>query len=980
MSLSTVNNVDCGTAYWANPTFHNVNICNDLNGRPVSDYAYSLENASGPGARILTDDIGGYVLRRLVAGTNVTLEENPNNITINASGGGGNTNNLIYTATNYVVQTSDQTIVPTTNSLSITLPACSTNQYRILNIHPDPTVSICNITPNGSDSINLKSSYTILDYRDGISIQSDGISDWNLILAPQQLLNGSSTNFNTYVSTSGNDNNNGLTVGTPVATIQGALQVLNNNGWNTSSVVNLGAGSFAVSNKSYNFRSTARGSNDYGTLISGATPTAITNYTVATADGNGSITTTAPFAATYNGLVILMTSGPDSGTYYPIYTALISTTSMTLLYDFGPSTPGDTFSVLTYSTVLALTGTNIIRGGSLVFQGIDFSLSSTATLTFKDCNIIFDGVRFLANGGSTGTLNFVNCNINGTFRNLYNPSITFRQLGFSVDSSAGGVDTYFTNSFSYGNNDDGNTFTNGAAFYGRSLYINSSSIVYRNIGFYNCNNVDIFNSHVTMSSAIITGGCANSWFIRIFNGTTLSLNSSNATNVSGGLVSSLDSTLIFSSCGVYNCGAAYTATNSIVDFQGENIVSNTADTAGTLFYNCFIYIFDLNYSAVNGIAFANCELYANGTVVMSTVSATTPIEFDNSIMFGIGQLTFNGTPAANLISVLNCPMINIQTLTLQNSCGGTVFCNQSNVTIGEFLINTSGIVSGKQFLSQNSYIVIGQFSADDSGNPDTSNMTWLLEQGTQLYIQNIIHDGATSAYFSIDNGSLVQVGASSSIINTGNVICNLGVYSTLQMSSCNIQGCTAVCNTHSFLGGIPSSGSRIFLTGVTTTGVAMTATGINVVGCEVFLNDCFFNLSGSAIGLLAVNSKVTIQNGSTATPHFINGTTGVSMSNCKFSIVNLNINGATGNGLIIQRNSNGAMQAVVGTVGSFGVALATNSRFSRNGTTTSTISGTSGNVSVGALGAVTWTLINGGLTVNCCDFANASSQFVSISA
>ena len=116
--------------------------------------------------------------KTLIGGTNVTITNNADDLTINASGGGGGAT-LRNVSSADVFSTADETINCTSGTFTVTLPTASGIQGTVFTLVNSGTGNIT-LDANGTETIN--GSLTILLKKQYISrtVQSDG-SDWIVI-------------------------------------------------------------------------------------------------------------------------------------------------------------------------------------------------------------------------------------------------------------------------------------------------------------------------------------------------------------------------------------------------------------------------------------------------------------------------------------------------------------------------------------------------------------------------------------------------------------------------------------------------------------------------------------------------------------------------------------------------------------------------------------------------------------------------------
>src|SRR5207253_10193523 len=101
----------------------------------------------------------------------------------------------------------------------------------------------------------------------------------------QHLVNPPELDTRVYIDNSGLDTNSGLSSSSPVSTLNKALEVAFEKGWNRTCTIQYGTGTYGFTgNQDFNFRSTARGMNSQLLILKGADMVVIATDTVVTAD------------------------------------------------------------------------------------------------------------------------------------------------------------------------------------------------------------------------------------------------------------------------------------------------------------------------------------------------------------------------------------------------------------------------------------------------------------------------------------------------------------------------------------------------------------------------------------------------------------------------------------------------------------------------------------------------------------------------
>ena len=133
----------------------------------------------GAGDGVFKQKVGvDLEIKTLIGGTNVTITNNTNDLTINASGGGSSFSLRNVTATD-TFSTANETINCTANTFTVNLPTAVSIQgttYTLVNSGTGVITLDANSTEtiNGSLTIDIKKQYT------SRTVQSDG-TNWILI-------------------------------------------------------------------------------------------------------------------------------------------------------------------------------------------------------------------------------------------------------------------------------------------------------------------------------------------------------------------------------------------------------------------------------------------------------------------------------------------------------------------------------------------------------------------------------------------------------------------------------------------------------------------------------------------------------------------------------------------------------------------------------------------------------------------------------
>ena len=479
-----------------------------------------------------------------------------------------------------------------------------------------------------------------------------------------------------YLSTSGSDANDGLTLGTPVLTLTRALEIANKLGWNTQINFNFASGNYVLPDgEPYVFKYTPLGLNSGGYVFKGDAPVLLGSFAVSTTD-NTSLAPTQfarinPGALMvpdfYNGRFIFVTSGANTGKYYQISENTATDIFLLTNDTFGV---GDTFNVYQNSTSITTQG-NRFSDGYLVLSNIDIILEDRLVINPNeiysweviDTFVIFDNVRILTNPAVT------------------NPFILY--YGTTIISSDNAyifADAY--SSQNLGLAYDGSNLVNPASDI-RSDFINSfvsTSKVYSNRALKNAQNSQMFS------------------FLYYFrNVSTLQIF---ATNAYLGQV-------VFKDCDSLN-GLLQVGNNSSLGMDsmlqlGTTTVLLRCDGMSSLYINSsFVTLINV-IGTVQGL----CSMYMNGVTIANMIGTDPNRNFDNS------NILFNGcniTSPSQVLTFRCCTCVIFENTNIFGALEFQVY--NSSVSLNNFLSQSVG-----QMIFNNSRIMVGNITLDVSPNP-----------------------------------------------------------------------------------------------------------------------------------------------------------------------------------------------------------------------------------------------------------------------
>ena len=245
-------------------------------------------------------------------------------------------------------------------------------------------------------------------------------------------------NLTVFVSTGGSDSNNGLAIGTPVLTLQQALNIVSAIGWENTCTVSLGSGTFNTPNLQIpkvvygkqTYPVTIQGTlttvysgtintitNTYvGAAVPDQTSTISYNVTVGASSGNGVLRgdflRVTSSVGTANQIGFLINDNTNTGLTTETYVMCAYPAAGDLILSTQPAAAaGDTFTVFTRSTTINFNDSQVARvagnGGVVWFRDINFMVSANVKLTvqFFFGTYLFTDAQFSCNS-TTNTYSF----------------------------------------------------------------------------------------------------------------------------------------------------------------------------------------------------------------------------------------------------------------------------------------------------------------------------------------------------------------------------------------------------------------------------------------------------------------------------------------------------------------------------------------------------------------------------------------------
>lgn len=1024
--IETVDNTDNLTFYF-NDSASTINASGNsitLNGTPAS--LFMSQNTSSGSTLTLNmklENIDGPLRYNPFAGTTKYSVMDQNGSLWYT---GGQSIGTRYSITS-PVQNDDRTIIANVSGMTINLPKATDINKRILLIKPNVGVSDVQIIPFLGDTIDGATQYTIKDERDSIELQSDGVNTWNRNALTEPLLYPIADNLTVYIRTladGGSDNNNGFTPLTPVLTLVRALEIISEVGFNNSAIIDIGAGIFPVlPSKAFSFDKPPRGGTTGAYIFRGAAPSVVSSKTVVfsnliqlTPSQQTSINVSGGglIPDQYKGLYIEVTSGVLAGNKYQI-----STNTATDIYILATVTfsPGDTFDIKQNTTIISYTG-NRFSDGVVIMQNLDIILNDSIdpTITFSfaclDLFIIPDNIRFIAAAASVNpvVLLYGNTIVDSSNSSIFDTTFVPNLLGIVFDGSQIPNPTIITQILA----------VNSYVSMGK-IYLNRSGFALQNSQYFGqylyfdtCQNLQIGMSLMSAQNIVIdkSGGSGGSYFCQINTDAFLGIDQGLLRNGTSGLFNIDSDSGLFVNNSVINgwTGLINSNTSSTIIFSGINIMgitvnSSTLHDSSVTFSNCPTINFsnvDLNFDTcrvgidntiISGcfVSYTSCNLNTNNY----THDSTREIRLVSCTVDSNNMTIRNVSTDAQSMEITTTKFTESGILAILSSLAPSwsILSRSSNFDISTLLlVNTKSFNLTQTVVQVQNYNIVGlaagfpnvltrsTFTINNM-NPDTQDTPWQLDN-TQLNVTNMNHTTTAIA------GGVLFSCTNSSNLSLNNCIINdtLATIVSLINSSASIVNSTV---NNAVLVIFSSTFNNIYVNGCTFgTTIPLTDSIMNISNGKIDIENTISNSSHVNYGYYMSNiigriinctSLVTSGNGNglqiekssdiqidncVISGNAVNS--GIFLSNSRYEITNTSVNNYN-DGISIHRNAKGFIANTTGGTNlNYGVVLMSGSSFANQ--RDNTITGTTGDVNLGAAGTKSWALVNGGLAANTTDW------------
>lgn len=635
-----------------------------------------------------------------------------------------------------------------------------------------------------------------------------------------------------YLSTVGSDANDGLTPGTPVLNLSRALEVVNQQGWNTQININFAAGNYVLpANDAYVFKYTPLGSNSGGYVLKGDAPISMGSYVVSATNNNTLAPTNMAMIDPgflmvpdlYNGLYVLFTTGTQAGKYFQVSE---NTANQIYLLTDASFAPGDNFTVYQNSTSITTRG-NRFSDGYIIISNLDIILEDRPIINPNeiysweviDSFIIHDNCRILTNPIVTNPyiLYYGDTLIASDNSHIFADAYSTQNLGMVYNGSnltnpSASIRLDFINSFVstnrvYYNRAIGN-FQNSQSFSFTFYYRNvetvqmfASNSYFGQVVFRDCDSANfpllqLDNNGILFLDTVLQIGLTTQ-LMRSTNSSLMYFNNTNINqlNVIGNVegLSSLgmnqvtiadmigtnpnrtftDSNVVFNSCN-------FTSQTQSLDFRCCNCVAfNTVTLNGDLeldFNNSSVSFGSFVTNSTGVINCNNCRIISN-SMDFNASNINTRMSLNQCICtfdtLNLSEVQLGG----NVISATNC-VIGLSNLNLINPGSLPTFgFSFTNTTLSINNINLNNLVNEFVFNAINSVLYFNNVATT---TPGTSNFTFNFNNTTGSINGGFNHSGNLngSTYFVLDYNSYLRIG-SMNFNNCQDVFCSMGSDSSL---------------------------------------------------------------------------------------------------------------------------------------------------------------------------------------------------------
>lgn len=612
--------------------------------------------------------------------------------------------------------------------------------------------------------------------------------DLKVTIPPNPVANA----LNIYISTTGSDSNDGLTIGTPVLTLQRALEVSNRHGWNEQVNLNFAAGNYLLPpNDPFVFKYTPLGSNSGGYVFTGDAPVLFGSYTTI----NTNNTTFAPTQLAmvdmgialppnlYDGYCAVFTSGANIGKKYQIAENIGSEIYLLTNDTFNI---GDNFDICQNSTTITTRG-NRFSDGYLIMSNIDIILEDRPVMNPNeiysweviDSFIIYDNCRVLTNPTVTNPyiLYYGDTLISSDNTHIFADAYASQNLGVSYIGSnllnpSNSIRMDFINSFV----STGKIYSNRAIMNFQNSQSFSFMLYYNNV-----ETVQMFATSAFFGQVVFKNcDSASSSLLQLDNNSSLFIDSVHQSGLTTVLQRCGNSSVLFINSGSFGLIDVIGQTDNLssLSLNSVDILSMLGTNPNKTFAN-------------SNIAFSNSTFTSSSQVI--EFKCCTCVSFDNLTILGDMGINFNNSSvsfnsfisnASNPLNFVNCRVIgssltlNPSTSTSRLSFSSTT-CNFDTINLPEVDAGGTSLVCFNSNLSFNNINI---------QNPGTNQLLAFNINNTNFQVNNFNLSTLTSEFNYQSTSSSSHISALS--INTTGLAFNIGLTNSnfLVYSSMNHSG------------------------------------------------------------------------------------------------------------------------------------------------------------------------------------------------
>jgi hypothetical protein len=793
-----------------------------------------------------------------------------------------------------------------------------------------PVGNYLRVYPQPGQTIDGKPLDNIVDKRDHTLYQADGDTNWNRVMMGQELVFPADLDvLEVYLSTGGDDNNSGYDKNFPVQTLNKALEAVYHRGFTRTARINVEEGDYKFDEKvAYNFRPSFRGSDGQTLIVRGPLVEVVTGkiIDIKILSSSGLVTITVDNVSP--GDVVEFLTGPLAGITAQI--AEISGNVITLPIITAPD-PGDLYRILRNTVNFVFPGTCVLQGGLVALQNINIYVQEK--LQLLKGNFLFDNVVLRALGAP-----FLLSIVDSSVRSLVDlPNYVQQRLGFVVYEAIVEGRNAVLDLLSW-------------CFFGVTLDFKDSTLLVfgwhgiktQPCSFVNCILRASYVYFLELVSLVQNGGSCVIDSLYVTNASEIFLRATNNALTS------------FTNILVRDSNQLFDLTQSALDMS--KCVFNQSGLMQNVVLNSNVNMLACTFDGSSGMNFTSTSLTTK-ELFMNNIT-----NLSSDALFFLNS-TWTATKSTLLQGILSTA--SLASVSSQLYFEDLTFVNSSLPRT----LNSVFTATNLQFVTP--ILSVGDVWRTEGSTMKVENLTDALYPylftRSKVGISNVSHSG-------IANGS-VYLSAVESTIDIGKI--DIASAPTLRVFSLANGSTLRTAGTIADVAQLLQSDLSNFVFSGTATGTtAGVATFISVLRSVGTLSgkfdvnttlstaissiDSTLDIStagGSSYAVAgALASVITTQNGilSNTQPCVMNSTaTTIHLQGTTFNLTGIVINSTAGNGILLTRQARGYLRAISGNAALNGARLLSGSSFSDGG---NTISGTTGDVSVGVLGVLTWLL------------------------